>query len=89
VLINSNRAMADLFTYLALLSTSATLWLYLAVACAGLKLRIAMPIAMIGALYSLWALWGAGLWVSGLSFVLMASGLPFYWWARRSNATAT
>lgn len=85
VLINSNRAMADLFTYLALLSTSATLWLYLAVACAGLKLRVAIPIAALGALYSLWALWGAGIWVSGLSFFLMASGLPLYWWARRAS----
>jgi basic amino acid/polyamine antiporter, APA family len=79
----ASKTMADLFTFLALLLTSATLWLYLACAMAALWLRIAMPVAALGFAFSLWALWGAGLGISALSFVLMAAGLPLYWWARR------
>ncbi|MGF7148778.1 APA family basic amino acid/polyamine antiporter [Sphingomonas zeicaulis] len=86
VLINSSRSMSDLFAYMALLSTSATLWLYLACAAAALKLRVAIPIAALGGVYALWTLYGAGIWVSGLSLLLMAAGLPLYGWARRSAA---
>lgn len=84
VLVNSSRGMAELFTWMALLSTSATLWLYLACAGAALRLRVAMPVALLGAVYAVWTLWGAG-WASVWSFALMASGLPLYWWARRSS----
>lgn len=86
VLINSSRSMSDLFAYMALLSTSATLWLYLACAASALRLKVAVPVATIGAVYSLWTLWGAGWDVSGLSLLLMAAGIPLYWWARRSGA---
>lgn len=86
VLVNSSRSMGDLFAYMALLSTSATLWLYLACAAAALRLRVAIPVAAIGAVYALWTLWGAGIDVSGLSILLMIAGLPLYWWARRSAA---
>lgn len=78
VLANSSRSTATLFTWLALLSTSATLWLYLAVALAALRRGVVRPIAAVGAVYAVWALWGAGIGASGLSFVLMASVLPFY-----------
>lgn len=86
VLANSSRAMADLFVFMALLSTSATLWLYLSCAAAALKLRVAVPVAALGAAYAIWTLWGAGLEASGLSIILMASGLPLYIWSRRSRA---
>jgi basic amino acid/polyamine antiporter, APA family len=88
VLMNASKGMKALFEYLLLLSTSATLWLYLACALAALKLRVAMPVAVVGAAYAIWTLWGAGLAASGLSFVLMASGLPLYWWVRRGAVTA-
>ena len=86
VLVNSSRSMSDLFGYMVLLSTSACLWLYLACAAAALKLRVAVPVAAIGAAYALWTLYGAGIGISGLSLLLMAAGLPFYWWARRTDA---
>lgn len=86
VLANSSRAMADLFVFMALLSTSATLWLYLSCAAAALRLRVAVPVAALGAAYAIWTLWGAGLEASGLSIILMASGLPLYIWSRRSRA---
>ena len=80
---NASRAMQALFEYLLLLSTSATLWLYLACALAAIRLRIALPAALLGAAYALWTLWGAGIAASGLSFVLMAIGLPIWLWMRR------
>jgi basic amino acid/polyamine antiporter, APA family len=84
VLMNASKGMKALFEYLLLLSTSATLWLYLACALAALKLRVAVPVAAVGALYALYTLWGAGIAASGLSFVLMGAGLPLYWWVRKT-----
>jgi basic amino acid/polyamine antiporter, APA family len=82
VIFNASKSMGDLFAYLAKLSTSATLWLYLACALAALRLHVARPVAVLGLIYALWALWGAGMSISALSFVLMLAGLPLYWWAR-------
>lgn len=88
LLANSFKSMGDIFTFMALLSTSATLWLYLACAAAALRLKVAMPVAAIGLLYSLWTLWGAGLDASGLSLLLMLAGLPLLWWTRRPAAVS-
>jgi APA family basic amino acid/polyamine antiporter len=82
-LMNASRTMQGLFEFLLLLSTSAALWLYLACAVAAVRLKVAVPWAVIGAAYAMWTLWGAGVAASGLSLVLMAAGLPLYWWARR------
>ena len=49
------------------------------------RLKVAVPWALLGAAYALWTLWGAGVAASGLSLVLMAAGLPLYWWARRER----
>jgi APA family basic amino acid/polyamine antiporter len=84
LLANASKSMGGLFTFMALLSTSASLWLYLAIALAAVKHRIAMPLALLGTAYALWAIWGAGIDVSMLSLALMASGLPLYLLARRS-----
>lgn len=75
---NSFRSMADLFTFMALLSTSASLWLYLACTASALRLKVTLPVAVAGLAYALWTLWGAGWQASGLSLVLMLSGLPLY-----------
>lgn len=83
VLANSSRSMGGLFTFMALLTTSVTLWLYLACAAVALKRRIAVPAAIAGLLFGVWSLWGAGMEPSGLSFLLMIAGLPLYWWTRR------
>lgn len=81
---NSLKAMGDIFTFMALLSTSASLWLYLACAASALRLRVAVPGAALGLAYALWTLWGAGPATSGLSLLLMLAGLPLYWMAKRS-----
>lgn len=88
VILNSNKSTAEMFTFMAILSTSVTLWLYLSCAAAALRLRVAIPAAAIGLAYSVWTLWGAGIWVSALSLILMAAGLPLYWWTRESAPTS-
>ncbi len=82
---NSLQGLVALFTAMALLATSATLWLYLGCALASLRLRIAVPAALLGVGYALWTLWGAGWMASGSSLLLMLAGLPFYAWARRER----
>lgn len=82
---NSLQGLVALFTTMALLSTSATLWLYVGCALAALRFRLVVPAALIGLAYALWTLWGAGLVPSGASFLLMAGGLPFYLWAKREK----
>lgn len=82
---NSLQGLVALFTAMALLSTSATLWLYVGCAMAALRFRLVIPAALLGLAYALWTLWGAGLVPSGASFLLMAAGFPFYAWARREG----
>lgn len=82
---NSLQGLVALFTAMALLATSATLWLYVGCALASLRFRIVVPAAIVGLGYAFWTLWGAGLVASGSSILLMLAGLPFYWWARRGR----
>ncbi|MEO6388526.1 MAG: amino acid permease [Croceibacterium sp.] len=89
LLLNASRSMQGIFDYLLLLSTSTALWFYLGFAFAAIKLGVARMLAAIGAIYSLWTLWGAGIEASGLSVVLMVLGLPLWWWARRTRARGT
>lgn len=89
VLMNGTRTMQGLFEFLLLLSTSASLWLYLACALAAFKLGVARWLAVLGSVYALWTLWGAGIEASALSLVLMLTGLPLWWWTKRAGAPAT
>jgi APA family basic amino acid/polyamine antiporter len=93
LLANGQRSMGDLFKFMALLSTSASLVAYLACALAALWMqgrgRIAvsaalLPTAAIGALYSVWAIYGAGAEPAAWGAALLASGLPIYLIARRN-----
>jgi APA family basic amino acid/polyamine antiporter len=87
LLANHSRSMGDLFVFMALVSTLASLVAYLACALAALRLQHARRIertaalaaaAALGAIYAIWAIYGAGpepiLW----SFALLMSGLPVY-----------
>lgn len=85
VLFNASRSMAGLFSFMALLTTSVTLWLYLAIAAAALKERIAVPVAIVGLAFGLWSLVGAGWEAAILSLLLMIAGLPLYFWTRRGS----
>jgi APA family basic amino acid/polyamine antiporter len=100
VLMNSGRSMVDVFTFMALLSTTANLVAYLACSLALLALqrrgqigstspRFLAATAALGAAFSLWAIAGAG-WEPVLwGAVLILGALPGYFLMRRSVVPAT
>ena len=105
MLTNYSGSMVSVFTFIILISTSAYLVMYLFCSLAAFKLALRgdmgvqgrkliwlLAVAMLGALYSAWTLWGAGkeAFVWGLG--LFALGLPLYflmkWWQRRAAGAA-
>jgi APA family basic amino acid/polyamine antiporter len=97
VLMNYAKSMADLFTFIALVATTASLFAYLACALAALKLqatrRIAPTtaltvIAILAGLYSVWTLVGAGGQAVLLGLGLLVVGAPFYWLTRGGSFTS-
>ena len=79
VLFNATKSLAGVFGAAMLLSTCATLWLYLAITVAALIRRVAVPTAAAGLAFTLLAFWGAGVQASAASLVLMLTALPVYW----------
>jgi APA family basic amino acid/polyamine antiporter len=87
LLANESRGMGDLFVFMAMLSTLASLVAYLACALGALRLQAAgrlertAPLAIaavLGAVYALWAIYGAGHEPALWGLALLASGLPVY-----------
>jgi basic amino acid/polyamine antiporter, APA family len=85
VLFNASKSMAGVFAFAALLTTCASLWLYLAICVAALIRRVAVPAAAIGLGFALFAFWGAGAEASGLSLLLMLTAIPVYWLRPRAR----
>ncbi|WP_114952973.1 amino acid permease [Sphingosinicella terrae] len=83
---NYTRGMTELFAFMALLATAATLVLYLLASITALvltmrrtlKLGPITVLALIGGAYSVWTLWGAGAEATGWGAVLLATGIPVY-----------
>lgn len=85
VVANHSLSMIDLFGFLILLATSASLVAYLASSLAALRLRAdrrAMPVFALAALFSAWAIWGAGYEAMNWGAALLASGIPVYFLTR-------
>jgi APA family basic amino acid/polyamine antiporter len=87
ILANGQRSMGDLFKFMALLSTVASLVAYLSCSLAALSLQRARRIdrsvpllaaAAAGTFYSIWAIYGAGAEPAAWGAALLASGLPIY-----------
>ena len=77
ILANMSKGTADLFTFVALLTASATMWLYLASALAALKQRpggLALIAVLAGLAFTLFAFYGSGLEANLWSLALLASG---------------
>jgi len=90
LLLNQSRSMTNLFGFLILLATSASLVAYLASSLAAIRLktgRKAMPIFALAALFSLWAIWGAGYEAMLWGAVLLVSGIPVYFIARAGRSS--
>ena len=88
LVLNSARSMTDLFGFLILLATCASLVAYLASSLAALKLKVApgkAAIFLVAALFSAWAIYGAGREAVIWGVVLMASGVPLYFLSRGSS----
>jgi APA family basic amino acid/polyamine antiporter len=97
VLANYQKSMVGIFTFMALLSTTACLVLYAVCSLALLRLQWkgqlgearkgTVPLAVVGVLataYSLWAIIGAGTESVVWGAALLALGLPLYYWFTRS-----
>jgi APA family basic amino acid/polyamine antiporter len=91
VLMNFNRAMVEVFTFVILLSTCATLVTYLVCSLALLELirrghvgarrgktRWLATVGVLATSYSLWAIAGAGSRAVGWGVVLLLAGLPVF-----------
>ena len=87
--LNASKTTVNLFTFVALLATTASLVMYLVVAAAALKLGgVKRWVAVAGAVYSLWALYGAGIEANLWGAVLIALGIPVWWVMRGKKIVA-
>ena len=81
ILANMSKGTADLFTFVALLTASATLWLYLASSLAALKQRpkgLALLFVLAGLAFTLFAFYGSGAEANLWSLALLAAGAALY-----------
>jgi APA family basic amino acid/polyamine antiporter len=94
LLANQSRSMGDLFAFMALLSTAASLVAYLSCSLAALRLQaigrippspVLPAVAVAGAAYSIWAIYGAGAEPALWGAALLLSGLPVYMMMRRNR----
>ncbi|WP_239025839.1 amino acid permease [Sphingomonas paeninsulae] len=87
VMTNASKSLSGIFEFVVLLTTASSLWFYVAACVAAIKLRVAVPLAVIGLCFALWAMWGAGVMASSLSLLLMLTVLPLYWMRPKSGPT--
>lgn len=93
---NFTRGLTELFGFMALLATAATLVLYLVASISALRLTalgtlprgLLTAITVLGTIYALWTLYGAGIEATGWGAVLVATGIPVFW-LMRSKAGST
>lgn len=87
--LNASKTTVNLFTFVALLATTASLVMYVAVAAAALRLGgVKRWIAIAAAIYALWALYGAGAEANLWGAALILAGLPVWWLMRQGKASA-
>jgi APA family basic amino acid/polyamine antiporter len=92
---NYTRGLTELFGFMALLATVATLVLYLVAAVSALRLMalgklekgVLTAVTVLGLLYALWTFYGAGLEATAWGALLLASGIPVYFLMRRSSTS--
>ena len=92
ILLNMGRGTSGLFTFVVLLTTSTTLWLYLAGALAALKQRpgpIAMLVILLGIVFTAFAFYGSGFEANAWGVVLLVAGLVIRTLMRAINSRAT
>lgn len=92
IAMNYTRGLVELFTFMILLSTLATLVPYVFCALASFRIgQMAAPARAIAGLafaYGLWAIGGAGAETVYWGFLLLIGGLPVFVWITREQASA-
>jgi len=78
ILSNISTTAAIFYDFMLRLTAAANLWLYIGACFAALKRRTAIPAAIVGAAFCLWAIWGSGWQAAGLSIALMLTAIPLY-----------
>lgn len=92
VMANMSRDTAGLFTFVILLATSATLWLYLAGAIAALQQRpptVAAVVIFVGIIFTAFAFYGSGAEANLWSLALLGTGLAIRVIMRQLNSRVT
>jgi APA family basic amino acid/polyamine antiporter len=79
ILSNAIDTLEGVLQFMLQLTAAATLWVYIGVTLAALRMGIARVAALVGLAFALWALWGAGVEAAGLSLALMLTAIPLYW----------
>ena len=96
IAMNLSSGMIQIYSFIVLLATVATLVLYLAGALAMLaflkrgqaKGAVATAAALIGATYAAWTFYGAGAEATGWGAVLLATGIPVYFLMRSRRGSS-
>jgi len=78
VMLTNAQSLGAAFAFMALLATAVTLFLYLGIAVAALRLGAGGMVGIAATGFALWTFAGAGLPAVGWSLVLLASGVPLY-----------
>jgi APA family basic amino acid/polyamine antiporter len=92
VLASSSESFVQVYVFIALVSTVASLVLYVMCAAAALRLQAMgglTAIALIGLLYAIAMFFGAGLKATLWGLGLALAGLPIRWLSRRFTSAAT
>ncbi|PQA89347.1 amino acid permease [Hyphococcus luteus] len=97
VMLNYSKSMTELFTFIVLLSTTASLFMFLASALSALQLQrvgklktspVLLAAATAAVIYAIWTIYGAGGEAVAWGAALLFAGLPVYWIAHRQNRAA-
>lgn len=91
IFMNSSRTLSGLFTFLVLLTTVSSLFLYAVVALVALKEPlhgVARAVVAVAFLFALWTIYGAGLEAFLWGLALVAAGWPIRWLSRHFNSAA-
>ena len=95
---NYSRGLAELFTFMVLITTSTAIILYVVGSLSALRLEQAgsmrvspgfAALTLVGFGYSCWAFYGAGIEASLWSVAMTAAGLPIYLLMRRRGGAAS
>lgn len=97
VALNYAKSMTELFTFIVLLSTTSSLFMFLASALSALQLQrdgrlksspLLLGVATAAVIYAIWTIYGAGGEAVAWGVALLLAGLPIYWLTRRQASGA-